>query len=189
MTFHRVNGDATADWGAATEPIALADRGEHNVYDISSSAEAWTGNGNYAAGVWTTLTGTPEDPDDGEEDPTPDYTYYLIGEGSFLTGEEVWTTGSALPFEPHTDNEVKLLGVELAEGDMFKIHQPGNNVWAGYSELKDGQGSAKANFEAGDGDNIVVKTAGTYDFYFDFTAVGTEGHSIWVATSTPEADL
>ena len=189
VTFHRVNGDGTADWGAATQPIALADRGEHNVYDISESAEAWAGSGNYAAGVWTNLDEISEEPDDGGEDPVPDYTYYLIGEGSFLTGEAAWATDSALSFDPHTDYEVKLLGVELAEGDVFKIHQPANNVWAGYSELKDGEGSAKASFEAGEDDNIVVKTAGTYDFYFDFTAVGTEGHSIWVAASASEAVL
>lgn len=188
VTFHRVNDDGSADWGAATAPIALEDRGDNLVYDISASTPAWTGDGAYAVGVWTTLDSAPEDPDLGDEDPTPDYTYYLIGQGSFLTGEEAWATGSALPFEPHGDNEVKLLGVELAPGDVFKIHQPANNVWAGYSELKDGEGSAKSNFEAGDTDNIVVKTAGTYDFYFDFTALSSQGHSIWVSL-TAEAAL
>ena len=188
MTFHRVNDDGSVDWGAATAPIALEDRGDNLVYDISASTPAWTGDGAYAVGVWTTLDSAPEDPDLGDVDPTPDYTYYLIGQGSFLTGEEAWATGSALPFEPHADNEVKLLGVELAPGDVFKIHQPTNNVWAGYSELKDGEGSAKSNFEAGDTDNIVVKTAGTYDFYFDFTALSSQGHSIWVSL-TPEAAL
>ena len=188
VTFHRVNDDGSADWGAATAPIALEDRGDNLVYDISASTPAWTGDGAYAVGVWTTLDSAPEDPDLGDEDPTPDYTYYLIGQGSFLTGEEAWATGSALPFEPHADNEVKLLGVELTPGDVFKIHQPANNVWAGYSELKDGEGSAKSNFVAGDTDNIVVKTAGTYDFYFDFTALSSQGHSIWVSL-TPEAAL
>lgn len=188
VTFHRVNDDGSADWGAATAPIALEDRGDNLVYDISASTPAWTGDGAYAVGVWTTLDSAPEDPDLGDEDPTPDYTYYLIGQGSFLTGEEAWATGSALPFEPHAENEVKLLGVELAPGDVFKIHQPANNVWAGYSELKDGEGSAKSNFEAGDTDNIVVKIAGTYDFYFDFTALSSQGHSIWVSL-TPEAAL
>ena len=188
VTFHRVNDDGSADWGAATAPIALEDRGDNLVYDISASTPAWTGDGAYAVGVWTTLDSAPEDPGLGDVDPTPDYTYYLIGQGSFLTGEEAWATGSALPFEPHADNEVKLLGVELAPGDVFKIHQPANNVWAGYSELKDGEGSAKSNFEAGDTDNIVVKTAGTYDFYFDFTALSSQGHSIWVSL-TPEAAL
>ena len=188
VTFHRVNGDGSADWGAATAPIALEDRGDNLVYDISASTPAWTGDGAYAVGVWTTLDSTPEDPDLGDDEPTPDYTYYLIGQGSFLTGEEAWATGSGLPFEPHGDNEVKLLGVELALGDVFKIHQPANNVWAGYSELKDGAGSAKSNFEADDTDNIVVKTAGTYDFYFDFTALGSQGHSIWVSL-TAEAAL
>lgn len=188
VTFHRVNDDGSADWGAATAPIALEDRGDNLVYDISASTPAWTGDGAYAVGVWTTLDSAPEDPGLGDVDPTPDYTYYLIGQGSFLTGEEAWATGSALPFEPHADNEVKLLGVELAPGDVFKIHQPANNVWAGYSELKDGEGSAKSNFEAGDTDNIVVKTAGTYDFYFDFTALSSQGRSIWVSL-TPEAAL
>ena len=188
VTFHRVNDDGSADWGAATAPIALEDRGDNLVYDISASTPAWTGDGAYAVGVWTTLDSAPEDPDLGDDEPTPDYTYYLIGQGSFLTGEEAWATGSGLPFEPHADNEVKLLGVELAPGDVFKIHQPANNVWAGYSELKDGEGSAKSNFEAGDTDNIVVKTAGTYDFYFDFTALGSQGHSIWVSL-TAEAAL
>ena len=188
VTFHRVNDDGSADWGAATAPIALEDRGDNLVYDISASTPAWTGDGAYAVGVWTTLDSAPEDPDLGDVDPTPDYTYYLIGQGSFLTGEEAWATGSALPFEPHAENEVKLLGVELAPGDVFKIHQPANNVWAGYSELKDGEGSAKSNFEAGDTDNIVAKTAGTYDFYFDFTALSSQGHSIWVSL-TPEAAL
>ena len=52
-------------WGAETNTITLADRGEHNMYDISASSESWKDQSKYAEGVWATYS---------EPTPTEDYT-------------------------------------------------------------------------------------------------------------------
>ena len=53
VTFSRYNEAGTADWGAATVEINLAERGEHDMYDISGTTARWKGDGNYVTGVWT----------------------------------------------------------------------------------------------------------------------------------------
>lgn len=52
--FTRVSGDGATDWGAQTVDITLTDRGTHNMYDISSCAEAWGNPG--VTGVWADYT-------------------------------------------------------------------------------------------------------------------------------------
>lgn len=156
------NDGVLADWGAQTVEIDLDSRGEHNMYDISASSAAWKGDGNYVEGVWADY-----DPDDmGNEN--LDDSAYIVGSGSFATEE--WTNEGGIKMEenPSNENEMMALGVSLEEGDQFKITCRGN--WLGYSAIKDDSPVKTTNFEAGEGDNIVVTASGAFDMYYDIMA-------------------
>ena len=101
---------------------------------------------------------------------------YIVGSGSFVTEE--WTNEGGIKMEenPSNENEMMALGVSLEEGDQFKVTCRGN--WLGYSAIKDDSPVKSTNFEAGDGDNIVVTASGDFDMYYDISA-GT----IYIAAS------
>lgn len=51
--YARVKSDGSVFWGAQTVDITLADRGTHNLYDISGVTDpTWFGDGNKVTGVW-----------------------------------------------------------------------------------------------------------------------------------------
>ena len=164
------NDGVLNDWGAATVEIELDSRLGHNMYDISSTSAAWKGDGDYVMGVWADY-----DPDDmGNEN--LDDSAYIVGSGSFVTEE--WTIEGGIKMEenPSNENEMMALGVSLEEGDQFKVTCRGN--WLGYSAIKDDSPVKSTNFEAGEGDNIVVTASGDFDMYYDISA-GT----IYIAAS------
>ena len=68
------NTQVTSYWGAETNAITLADRGEHNMYDISASSQAWKDQSKYAEGVWATYAEPTPDP---TPDPAENVTYTL----------------------------------------------------------------------------------------------------------------
>ena len=84
---------------------------------------------------------------------------------------------AGVAFESFDATQVKLT-VELGEGDEVKIHSSHqDDYWKGYYDLKS---DCQSNFGVNDGgDNIVIKTAGTYDIYLDVTS-----NQIWMALAT-----
>ena len=167
IEFIRSDPATGEDWGASTGVLDLSLRGENNLYSIRGSAAAWKGDGAYVEGEWQVYDPTDMGNPDAIERPAREV--YLSGT---FGGEE-----DSIPFLSHTASEVKLLDVTLEEGDSFVIEDVEGGITAGYSSIK-GECPLKANFTTDLDNSIIVSTAGTYDFYFDFT-IGT-GLSVWI---------
>ena len=175
VTFHRVNGDATEDWGAATLAIDLSERGENNLYDISASPVAWKSDGEYATGAWGVYD--PEDVGnpDAEEPETERSGAYLVGEGSFVDGE-AWSEQADLELSINPSNELEymILDVELSPRDKLKIKN--GDTYCGYAGIEAGCPLKGVELLSDEDDNIVVDAAGSYDFYYK-----TQSNTLWIA--------
>ena len=72
------NTQVTSYWGAKTVEITLADRGSHNMYDISATEAAWEDQSKFAEGVWADYDYVPGGGgDDPQPQPGQNVTYTL----------------------------------------------------------------------------------------------------------------
>lgn len=100
-------------------------------------------------------------------------------------GEDDWTD-KAMRQNPSASREYMIQGVNLFEGDLFKIHMDGD-TWYGYSALKRSIPSGLVSQGASD-DNIKVRVTGVYDIYSSYDE--SDGGHIYLhrtdgADSTP----
>lgn len=120
------NTQVTSYWGAETDAISLSERGEHNMYDISASTEAWKDQSKYAEGVWATYSAPTPEP---QPEPGTNVAYtltctstwdiheagavfYAWAWGDNITGEWYALTGDAKVFTvelPSTLNKCKVV--------------------------------------------------------------------------------
>ena len=118
-----------------------------------------------------------------------DTSYYLEGEGSFATTSWTAEGGVRLITNPNPGNQNEpdkgvVYSLSFVAGDTFKIYDSNAETWYGYDKLvkTDGQ---YANFEgSNDGNNnLVVKIAGTYDVYLNYSGMIYIG-----SATTPSSD-
>ena len=167
IEFIRSDPATGADWGASTGELDLSQRGENNLYSIRGSSAAWKSDGAYPEGEWQVY-----DPNDmGNEDAIERPAREVYLSGTFAGSEQ------RIPFLSNNANEVQLLDVTLEEGDSFVIEDAEGEITVGYSSIK-AECTLKANFTTDMDNRIIVSTAGTYDFYYDFT-IGS-GQSVWI---------
>ena len=76
------------------------------------------------------------------------------------------------------------LQIELAEDATIKINDGSKEVWIGYSAIE--EGGAKANFAAGESDNIVVNAGGIYKIYLKQYS---EGFKLYIEEVAPYFDF
>ena len=145
------NPGVIQDWGARTVELSLDGVADGAMYDIISTGASWSGDGNFVEGVW----GTYDPEDEGKVN-----TAYLLGSGSFVTGDE-WTAAGGVPFVKEGDGAFSALGVDLAEGDVFKVLYL--NVWYGYGDMQ-GIVELADYFAESDGGNVLVTSDVTVDF-------------------------
>lgn len=107
--------------------------------------------------------------------------------GTIDNGEH-WGNLAQLTLNPTKQTEVYIEGLELAAGTEFTIHLTGD-TYMEFTNIK-ASSPAKDNFEQKKGDiadrydNIVVKTAGTYDFYVD----AGEDNGIYITETSGEQE-
>ncbi len=87
-------------------------------------------------------------------------------------GESDWTDKQMI-LNPSTASEYMIQGVQLHEGDLFKIHMYGD-TWYGYSAVKTSTPSGLVAAGPTD-DNIKVLITGVYDIYSNYD-VADNGH-------------
>ena len=130
----------------------------------------------------------------GGDDPVTETEYYVVGDGSFVTGP-IWDPAGGIKMTPNPNPDPALtnltaeymaLGIEFAKGDIWKLCS-GDEVWWGASNWEQGESSiAKGDMkevpDGQGGNNVEVVTAGTYDIYLKFYDDG--GWSCWVQSSS-----
>lgn len=130
----------------------------------------------------------------GGDDPVTETEYYVVGDGSFVTGP-IWDPAGGIKMTPNPTPDPALtnltaeymaLGIEFAKGDLWKLCS-GDEIWWGASNWEQGESSiAKGDMEevpdGQGGNNVEVVTAGTYDIYLKFYDDG--GWSCWVQSSS-----
>lgn len=175
ITFHRVNGDGSQYWGAATVEIDFSEKGGNNLYDIKETTEAWSNQGNFVSGVWGVYDPDDVGNPDAESPEQEGAGAYIVGEGSFVDGEE-WKESSGIEFSVNPSNaqEYMALDVSLAPGDKLQIKN--GQTYCGYSGIEAGCDLKGTHFESDDDGNILVKTAGIYDFYYKVPS-----NTLWIS--------
>lgn len=175
ITFHRVNGDASQYWGAATVEIDFDSKGTNNLYDIKDTTETWSESGDFVSGTWAVYDPNDVGNPDAEAPEQEGAGAYIVGTGSFVDGQ-AWeeSSGIELSVNPSNDQEYMALDVSLAVGDKLQIKN--GETYCGYSGIEATCPLKGTNFEADADGNIVVKTAGAYDFYYKVPS-----NTLWIS--------
>ena len=127
----------------------------------------------------------------GDIPPTPTGdNYYIVGEGSFVTGTE-WEPEGGIIMDVNPKSlipncaEYMALGVEFETGDLWKIcndKEPEHDWFAGNWET--GEGSAISTGamkqQTGGYGNIEVVTAGSYNIYLKIYNNDVNDFGIWI---------
>lgn len=93
IIFVRVNASGTiADWGAQTADLTIPTDGK-NLYTITSTSAAWSGNGDKVTGTWSTYTPAGQGGDDPVEEPANEYT--AVGDPALFGADHNWDLNNA----------------------------------------------------------------------------------------------
>ena len=115
--------------------------------------------------------------------PAPVIPNYVLH--GLYSGNVDWTD-KEMSRNPSSSSEYMILGVELYENDVFKIHLDGDN-WYGYSTIKKNAGIPSGLVAQGPtDDNIKVLTTGVYDIYCNKNA--SDGGNIFLSIKDDGGD-
>lgn len=172
LSFLRMSGDGETYWNAFSTAELPLDLATTNLFTIKDSEENYSSS---VTGTWSTYDPSDIGNPDAPEPPLPPVVeegYKIVGSGSFLNEGDDWTSTSGVLLESKPDTtypDQVGIRISFAISDTWKIHdtREGGTVWAGYSEIE-GESSLLNGtyFKAGDGDNVEVIKAGTFDIYF-----------------------
>ncbi len=172
LSFLRMSGDGETYWNAFSTAELPLDLATTNLFTIKDSEENYSSS---VTGTWSTYDPSDIGNPDAIEPPLPPVVeegYKIVGSGSFVNEGDAWTSASGVLLESKPDTSYPdQVGIRIsfAISDTWKIHdtREGGTVWAGYSEIE-GESSLLNGtyFKAGDGDNVEVIKAGTFDIYF-----------------------
>lgn len=171
-----VTGQA-GDGNNVTEGLAVKVGGKFYIY-LKKSGDK------YILWAATPEVAPQEDPqEDPSEDPVVTGTGYFVRGTAYKGWDDTSLEGTKTTAN---DNLIELLGVELVAGE-FKIanadwsssygyygYQLDGADWTADYGTKTPLGGAASSFEAGSGNNIKCKTAGTYNFYI------TASHQLYI---------
>ena len=103
IIFARSNPGGGSGWGAQTEDLSISDKGDNNLYTITSSTAQWSGEGNKVTGTWSTYVPVT-------------HTYTVAGEPASLFGETWKPALEANNMVDQNDGTYQLVktGVELS---------------------------------------------------------------------------
>lgn len=181
----------TVGTGSAHANFADDGTDDHNIkcivagnYDIYVGVAADADGDNVGKSIWIAVHSEGGDPDPDPDPAVPAHTLRVFGESP---------VNHALV--ENGEGEYKLLNLELALNDVFKIKMSSDDSdWRGYDQFKTvGAGSAHANFadDGTDDHNVKCLVAGHYDFYIGVAADpdgDNAGKSIWVAEHPEPVD-
>lgn len=172
LSFLRMSGDGETYWGAFSTTILPEDVTTTNLFTIKDSKENYSSS---VVGTWSTYDPSDIGNPDAIEPPLPPVVeegYKIVGSGSFLNEGDPWTSVSGVLLESKPDTSYPdQVGIRIsfAVSDAWKIHdtREGGTVWAGYSAIEGNTSLLNGTyFKAGDGNNVEVIKAGTFDIYF-----------------------
>jgi hypothetical protein len=119
--------------------------------------------------------------------PTPAYGWYIVGEGSFINGEQTWSTSTGILMTVNSDYqgegvEYLAINIHFNANDVFKLTDGTDWISSGWqtdpgSALQTGAMSL-VNDGSG-GNNVKVVTTGYYDIYFK--VFPNQTYSCWIA--------
>ena len=118
--------------------------------------------------------------------PVEEGNYYIVGEGSFLTGDEPWSTSSGILLtknEGFSGDGVEYMGIgiEFAVGDKWKVCSD-TGIWSTYFNQEGNPTWTEGLMSLDEGGNALVEVEGLYDVYAAFYNDG--GNSVWVVAHT-----
>lgn len=185
LSFLRMSGDGETYWGAFSTTILSGDVTTTNLFTIKDSKENYSSS---VVGTWSTYDPSDIGNPDAIEPPLPPVVqegYKIVGSGSFLNEGDPWTSASGILLESKPDTtypDQVGIRISFAISDTWKIHdtREGGTLWAGYSDIEgDPSLLNEAYFKVGDGGNVVVTKAGTFDIYFK-----PSNSKIWISLVT-----
>ncbi len=172
LSFLRMSGDGETYWNAFSTAELPLDLATTNLFTIKDSEENYSSS---VTGTWSTYDPSDIGNPDAIEPPLPPVVeegYKIVGSGSFVNEGDAWTSASGVLLESKPDTtypDQVGIRISFAISDTWKIHdtREGGTLWAGYSAIEGDSSLLNGTyFKAGDGDNVEVIKAGTFDIYF-----------------------
>lgn len=141
----------------------------------------------YVYGIGWCETDTDLTPGTGGDVPIGDVVWYIVGEGSFISGSTTWSPSTGIAMTPNTaytgkGNEYMAQGVSFQAGDVWKLCSSENEWIANGWETESGalhSGDMELVGDGFGGYNVSVAVTGTYDIYYKVYGDGT--YSCWIS--------